>query len=448
MVNFFLQKTYTRRILKIALPAIAGMSTQMFVSIFETAMVGRLENAAVSLAAMGLGVLATWVLTSFFSSLATGTHILVARRFGEKNYEKAGVVLNNSLFISFVLGLLIAFFGYNYSLQFIGIFSADDTVATEAAKYISFRSLGIPFFLLSVSYRGFFYGIGHTKIFMFSAIIMYFFNIVFDYFLIFGIGPFPAMGLAGAGIAASLGMFFGFIFFVFVTFLKEYRKKYRYYKVLGVCVDTILQIFRISLPVSFQNVLILLGFLIFVAIAGIIGTVAQAATQVVITAMFLSFMPCFGFGIATQTFVGNSLGYNNIANARTYTTETAKITTLFTLFIGIVFVSIPDVVLSVITTDKIVIDEARSLLQLAGAAQIVYGAGIIFANALQAAGATLFVMYLEIVSHWILFLPLAYFLGLHYGIFGAWLALPVYIIVYTLGAYLKFRSNTWTSIKV
>ncbi|HOV98782.1 MAG TPA: MATE family efflux transporter, partial [Bacteroidota bacterium] len=61
------RENFSRRILKIAIPAIAGMSAQMVVSIVETAMVGRLSNAVESLAAMGLGVLATWVLTSFFS---------------------------------------------------------------------------------------------------------------------------------------------------------------------------------------------------------------------------------------------------------------------------------------------------------------------------------------------------------------------------------------------
>src|SRR5512135_1727 len=97
-------KIYARRILRIAGPAIAGLSSQMIVSIIDTAMVGRLGDSDIALAAMGLGVLATWTLTSFFSSLATGTHILVARRYGEGRYRAAGIVLNNSLLLSFLLG--------------------------------------------------------------------------------------------------------------------------------------------------------------------------------------------------------------------------------------------------------------------------------------------------------------------------------------------------------
>jgi len=411
-------------------------------------MVGRLDNSEVALAAMGLGVLATWTLTSFFSSLATGTHILVARRFGQGRHTAAGMVLNNSLVLSFILGIIFGMLGYFFAYDVINLFSSDENVALAAGEYIKYRSLGLPFFLLAVSYRGFFYGIGQTKIFMFSAIISYVCNIVFNYFLIFGTAGFPKMGLAGAGLAASIGMAVGMLFFIIVTFLPEYRRKYRYYNVVAIGLDHIRPIVRISLPVSFQNILILLGFLVFVAIAGIFGTLPQAATQVVISALFVSFMPCFGFGIATQTLVGNELGNNEPGEAYKYGIETAKIGTIFTIFVGLLFFAIPESILRVITPNESVIAVAKPLLLLAGAAQIAYGAGIILANALQAAGATLFVMYLEIITHWIIFLPLAYVLGRQFGIVGAWMALPAYIASYTALAYVKFRSRTWTELKV
>lgn len=443
-------RQYTNRILKIAAPAIAGMSSQMIVSIVDTAMVGRLESSEIALAAMGLGVLATWTLTSFFSSLGNGTHILVARRFGEGKFSEAGIVLNNSLLLSFVVGSVFGVLGFLYAFDAIDLFSSDPMVSVVAAEYIKYRSIGLPFFLLSVSYRGFFYGIGHTQMFMFSAVIMYTLNIVFNYLLIFGNFGFPRMGVAGAGIAATIGMIAGFLFFVIVTFLPQYRKKYRYYDVLAIGKKYLDPIIRISLPVSFQNILILFGFLVFVAIAGVIGTLDQAATQVVITSLYISFMPCFGFGIATQTLVGNALGNNNPKEAQRYGVETAKLGTLFTLTLGVIFVAFPDLVLQIITNNDHIIDVARPLLRIAGVAQIAYGSGIIVANALQAAGDTLYVMYLEIVTHWIIFLPVSYILGvtLELGIIGSWLALPLYIALYTSLAWKKFRSGSWKAMKV
>ena len=85
-MNILPVNNYYKKILHVALPAIAGLSSQMVVSLVDTAMVGRLDEATYALAAMGIGVLATWALVSFFSSLATGTHVIVARRFGQGNF--------------------------------------------------------------------------------------------------------------------------------------------------------------------------------------------------------------------------------------------------------------------------------------------------------------------------------------------------------------------------
>ena len=422
----------------------------MVVSIVNTAMVGRLENTQVQLAAMGLGFLGSWAITSLFSSLSTGTHVLVARRHGEGDHMKVGEVLNNSLFICAILGVVFGALGYLASYSIIDFFSKSDAVAHAGAAYMRYQFFGLPFFLLIVSYRGFFYGIGHTRIFMFSAIIINVFNIIFNYLFIFGAFGFPRMELAGAGIGSSISMVLGWLFFLFVTLTGHYRKQYKYFSHFRISKDVIRQIVGISIPVSMQNILILLGFLVFVAIIGIIGTVEQAASQVVITALFISLMPCLGFGIAAQTLVGQSIGRGDIKMAHAYGYETAKLGTLFTIAIGILFVLAPDVVLRVITTSDQIVEMARPILRIAGVAQVFYGSGIIFANALQAGGATVYVMFVEVLTHWVIFLPLTYVFGVTLGgtIRGAWLALPVYVIAYTTMNFLKFRSVSWIKIKL
>ncbi len=449
-MRFSIDKPLSKEVLHIALPTIAGLSSQMVVSIVNTAMVGRLENTEVQLAAMGLGFLGNWAITSLFSSLSTGTHVLTARRQGEKNSCGVGDVLNNSLFICGILGVIFGAIGYIFSYNIIDFFSRDASVTYAGALYMKYQFLGLPFFLLIVSYRGFFYGIGHTKIFMYSALIINIFNILFNYLFIFGAFGFPRMELAGAGLGSAISMFLGFLFFFFVTLTGGYRKQYKYFSNFTLSRDVVAQIVKISIPVSLQNILILLGFLVFVAITGIIGTIAQASSQVVISALFISLMPCFGFGIAAQTLVGQSLGKGDVRLAHAYGYVTAKLGTIFTILVGLVFVAFPDAVILVITTNQEVTAAARPILQIAGVAQIFYAAGIIFANALQAGGATVFVMFVEVLTHWIIFLPLTYLFGVTFrgGLVGAWLALPVYIAAYTGMNLLKFRSAGWLSIKL
>jgi multidrug resistance protein, MATE family len=443
-------KRLSRQVIRIAAPAIAGLSSQMVVSVVDTAMVGRLHNAEIALAAMGLGLLATWAVVSVFSSLATGTHVLVARRHGEGDRPGAGRVLNNSLVVCGLLGTIIGTLGYIFAFPIINFFASDRSVALAGSDYIMYRFIGMPFFLISVSYRGFFYGIGRTNIFMISAIIMNILNIFFNYCLIFGNFGFPRMELAGAGLASTIGIVFSMVFFISVTFVRNYRIPYRYYRDIRISPAIIKSIFRISIPVSAQNLFILGGFLIFVAINGIVGTLEQAASQVVITALFISFMPLFGFGIAAQTLIGHHMGNKKMFLAQSLGYETAKLGTMFTILVGCIFISFPQYVLLIITTNESVLETAVPILRIAGFAQVFYAVGIILANALQAAGAMVFVMASEIITHWLVFLPLAYILGVHlgYGSTGAWLALPVYIILYSGIMLLKFRSGGWKKLRL
>lgn len=437
--------SYYKKILNVALPAIAGLSTQMVVSLVDSAMVGRLDEATYALAAMGIGVLATWALVSFFSSLATGTHVIVARRFGQGNFIECGNTLNNSLILSLMIGSLVSLAGVLLSGPIAHFFASDKTVGDYASQYLFYRFLGIPFFLISVSYRGFFFGISKTKIFMISGILTNLFNVIFNYILIYGSFGMPRMGLAGAGLGSTLATFSDVVFYLIIILLPDYRKKFQNFKHLRFDKEIISGIFKISLPVSFQNVFILLGFLSFVAITGIIGTKEQAATQAIISTLFISFLPLFGFGIAVQTLVGNNLGAGKISLAKLYGFETAKVATIYTIILGIIFISIPQYVLLIITNDWGIIEMAKSSLRIAGFAQIFYATGVVLANGLQAAGRTVFVMKAEVITNLLIFVPLAYLFGvvLDLGLMGAWLALPVYVIVYSTSILLKFNSKDW-----
>jgi len=270
-------------------------------------------------------------------------------------------------------------------------------------------------------------------------------NIIFNYTLIYGNFGFPRMGLAGAGLGSSIATAFDGMFYLFILLLPQYRKRYQNFRHFKIDANIIKGIFRISLPVSFQNVFILLGFLSFVSIVGLIGTIEQAATQATISALFISFLPCFGFGIAVQTLVGNNLGAGKFKLAKIYGFETAKIATIYTIFLGFIFILLPKYVLLIITNNSDIIDVAVPALRIAGFAQIFYGIGVVLANGLQAAGRTFYVMKSEVITNLLIFVPLSYFLGVYLGLgfSWAWVALPVYIVIYSSIIFLKFNSNKW-----
>lgn len=448
-MNLLPINSFYKNILKIALPAIAGLSTQMVVSLVDAAMVGRLDNAKFALAAMGLGVLATWAIISFFSSLATGTHILVARRFGEKKFQECGNVLINSMFIGFVIGTVISLIGIFLSKEIGNFFAKDVVVGSLASEYIFFRLMGIPFFLLSVSYRGFFFGIGNTKVFMVSGLLVNLLNIILNYIFIYGEFGAPEMGLAGAGLGSSLATLFDAFFYFFVSLYPQFRKKFNLYRANKISAVILNPMYQLSLPVAFQSIFILLGFLSFMAITGLIGIVEQAASQAIISTLFMSFLPCFGFGIAVQTLVGNNLGKGKITLAKIYGFETAKIATYYTLILAVFYILFPQYLLLIITTDQNIISSAVPAMRVAGFAQIFYATGVVLANGLQAIGKTAFVMVAEVISNLLIFVPTAYFLGIYLGmgLLGAWLALPIYILIYSFLILVNFKYGEWKTLK-
>ncbi len=436
-------------ILRIALPAIAGLSTQMIVSLVDTALVGRLPDTEYVLAAMGIGVLATWAVVSLFSSLATGTHVLIARRYGENKYEDCGKVLNTSIMLTFLIGLAVSLLVVTSSHWIASFFAADDKVGFYAGEFLYYRFMGIPFFLITVSYRGFFFGIGNTKIFMISGILVNLLNIIFNIILIYGAFGIKGMGLAGSGLGSTLATICDAAFYFGVSLLPAYRKKFHYFKNLKFVKEIASSIINISLPVSLQNIFILVGFLSFISITGLIGTVEQAASNVVFSSLLISLLPCFGFGIAVHTLVGNSIGSGDIQKAKFLGFETSKLATIYTIAVGLLFVTVPRLVLAITTNDQNVIETAVPALRIAGLGQIFYGIGVVLANGLQASGATFFVMLAEVIVNWFIFVPIAYFLGvfLKLGVIGAWFALPFYVIIYAVVIFVKFKFGDWTKYK-
>ena len=140
---------------------------------------------------------------------------------------------------------------------------------------------------------------------------------------------------------------------------------------------------------------------------------ATGGEPVVITALH-AFLPCSG-SVSGPDAGRADMGNGNYRLAKRYGIEAARLATYFTIILGAVFILIPDAIIILITTNKEVTDVARPILRIAGAAQIFYSSGIVLAYALQSAGATVYVMLVEVLTHWIIFLPLCWLLGVVLG---------------------------------
>ncbi len=437
-------------IARLAVPVTIGMLTQTFINLFDVAMVGRLGvDAKTALAALGVGIITLWVFGGALNAISVGILSLVTRRFGEKEYEKAGEVLFVGITMAIVLGISMAIVGYAISKPLFAILTHNKLVAIEGAKFIRFRFIGLLPFLIIIVYKAFFDALGKTWVFMYVEIIMNIVNVILSYGLILGHFGFPKLGVEGAGISATVSSFVGAAAIIIYSFARRY-KGFGIYKVSKVNFKLVKEIISISYPAAIAAVLTTLGFEAFIVISGKINVVTQAATTILTQLASLTFLPLLGFGTAAATMVGQSLGAGNTDQAEKYAYGSIKIGTIITAILALVFIAFPQQVIGLFTDTNAVIIEGSKALIIFSLAMVFEAIGIIASQSLFGAGYTKYVMAVDVSLHWLLFVPLSYILGVIAGlnIVGLWLSVDLYVFLLSMFMLIGLKMGKWKLVKI
>ena len=434
------------RVFKLAFPVMLGMMSQVLLNVVDAAMVGRL--GAGSLAAVGLGSMTFLVVALTFESLGTGTQIIVSRRWGEKKREAASSILLNSLVLTVPLGLLLTSMGVFEALPFIHFLVKDPEVRAMTSDYVRLRFLGLFFFLVFTSFRGYFDGVGKTRIRMEYMILVVSLNVLLNYLLIFGKWGFPRLEVAGAALATTLSVMVGSVYILICALRDKILRRYPFFRRNHIHPGIIKKIVIFSLPKGARMFFIFTSFLLFLKIIGMIGVKELAASNILLAILSFSFMPGMGIGVAGATLIGQSLGGHKFRAARHYGWASVRFGMLFMGLSGICFIIFARPILTIFTPDLAVISVGFAPLIILGAVQIFDAIGIVLAQCLEGAGATPWVMRADLVIHWLFLLPLAYLLAivLGWGLVGAWASIGVGMVLYALVMIWKFRSDSWMNI--
>mgnify|MGYP003291163799 FL=1 len=200
-----------REIWSIALPIMLGNMAQTIINFTDTAFLGHL--GVIALGASMLAGLFYFVFTTVAAGFAIGIQIIVARRFGEKNYGRIGVIFEHGSLFVLLLGLLLFSILYFFSDQLLLWLIDSQNIYEASIDYIKYRQFGIAFVCFNFLYRALYVGISNTKVITYSTAIMAVVNIALDYCLIFGKCGFPQMGIGGAALASLCAEVSAFVFF-------------------------------------------------------------------------------------------------------------------------------------------------------------------------------------------------------------------------------------------
>lgn len=461
-------KAISREVLVLAVPVIMSNLSRTFMNLADVAMVGRL--GAEALAATGMGAMLVWVILSVSISLRTATQSLVSRRLGQKLLPQCGTALRNGLMLAATVGLPLSLFGYTSAHRIIPFFVDDSMVVRLSTEYTSIAFLSLFFSMTGFVFQGFYTGIEKTRVHMKATITANILNVYLNAGLIYGSqgihdyfsgtvfhwleylwtwAPIPALGVKGAALATLLSSIWMACHYLLYLFNRHINEKYHVFRFKLDRQMGWRQI-KLAFPQGVQELLIHIGFAGFYKIVAMIGIIELAATQVVFSILQTSFMPAAGIGQACATMVGKYLGQKNYTRAEDSISESIRWSLLIMGTLGVIFLTIPGIILELFTDDPAVVTAGIKGLRILGVVQFIDAFGITYWFAISGAGNTKFPAILEVSLVYLLFLPGVYFLGITLGIgfTGAWLSLALYITVYAVVIGLKIFRGDWKHIEL
>ena len=206
----------------------------------------------------------------------------------------------------------------------------------------------------------------------------------------------------------------------------------------------------VAYPIAIQEFLVMFSLTIFYKIIAIIGILQLAATQIIFKIMHASFMPAIGIGQACATLVGKSLGEQNPDKAELSIKESLRGSLYIMGSVGLFFIFFAEYIIPIFIKDYEVIKLAVPGLRFIGFLQIIDAYCFTLWFALTGAGDTKVLAIVDILNHWLIFIPLCYFLSIYcgYGYWGAWASFGVMLSLLAPFLYIRFKNGNWKEIEV
>jgi len=387
--------------------------------LLDTYWVGQLGSAA--LAAVTISITIRWVLNSLANGLGIGGMAVVARRIGAKDQAAAEHATWQTILLGLTVSLVLGGVGQVLARPLLIVLGANAEVLPLGLAYLRVSFGGIFTLILVFAINALLRGAGEARramqvLFLSTAMI-----VVLEPLLIFGLGPIPAMGVAGSALAYVLG--FGAGLAMQVTILLRGRARIAInLRNLRPDVPLMIRIVRIALPSTVQMTLRSSSRLLIVGLIGLYGTYATAGYGVANRMLLIALIPCFGLGNAAGTLVGQNLGARQPGRAERsawwvsaysagYVAVAAVVLTLAAPWLVALFDPTPEVVA-----------HGTECLRVVAWSLVANSVGVVLARGFDGAGNTVPAMAINLLTLWGMEAPLAFGLSRWVGLgtTGVW----------------------------
>lgn len=435
------------RIWKISYPIIVSLIAQNAVNVTDTAFLGRVGEIELGASAIaGLFYISLFMLGFGFS---IGGQILIARRNGEAKYNEIGRITDNSMYFLLGMGILLFTIILLFSPIALRPLISSDAIYNASIDFLNYRIYGIFFAFGNILLRAFYIGTTNTRVLTYNALILAGTNIFLDYGLIFGHFGLPEMGLKGAALASAIAEGVSAIFFFTYTFKVVNLKKYNLFRFEPIDWGVIKTTFNISIFVMLQTFISLAGWFAFFMIIEKMGERALAVSNIIRSIYIVLLIPVFAFGSTTNTLVSNMIGEGKSDKVMGVIKKVSLINSAMIIALILMFVFIPNLLISVYTSDLSLINDTVPVLYVVMAALAMFSFANIYFSGVSGTARTGIALVIEVTTI-VIYLIVTYIFAivLNFELHLVWTVEFLYFFLIGTLSYLYLRTGHWKRIKV
>jgi putative MATE family efflux protein len=418
------------------------MVLESLFAVVDVLWVGRLGANAVATVGLTESLLA--LVFSIGIGLAMSTTAMVARRIGEKDPLDAAIAGAQAIFLGLLISLAIGIPSFIFAPQLLRLMGAPPDVIATGTVYARIALGGCGAIVMLFLNNAIFRGAGDAAIAMRLLWVSNILNLILDPCLIFGLGPFPRLGVTGAALATLTGRSIG-VFYQFYRLMKGTERMRIPPSLLRFNPRVMWRLIRVSLTGILQFSIANTSWIAMVRIVSIFGAAALAGYTIAIRIVIFVILPSWGLSNAAATLVGQNLGAGHPERAEQAVWRTGLYNMLFLGLIGVVFIIFATPLVSLFTHDPAVVPLAASALRILSYGNIAYAYGMVMLQSFNGAGDTVTPTIVNFFGFWVLEIPLAWWLSLHQGLHSRGVFFSIVIAQAAVAAtgILLFRRGKW-----
>ncbi|MCB0564333.1 MAG: MATE family efflux transporter [Phaeodactylibacter sp.] len=443
----FTSGNINRAIVLLSIPMILEMVMESLFAVADVFFVSRVSIDAV--ASVGLTESVVTLVYAIAVGMSMAATAMVARRVGGKKPEEAAVAAAQSMLIGLGISLFISIPGFVFAEDILRLMGGSEELIANGVGYtrIILGSNVVIMFLFLLN--GIFRGAGDAAIAMRSLWLANGINIVLDPLFIFGLGPFPEMGVQGAALATFIGRGTGVLYQLYILFGKSgiVQLRWEHFKVH---LRVIRKLAKVASTGAGQFLIGSASWIFLMRIIAHFGSEAVAGYTIAIRLIIFTILPSWGLANAAATLVGQNLGAGQPERAEQSVWKSAFYNMLFLLSVSIIYFLFATPILGLFNNEPAVLEAGVLSLRIICTGYIFFAYGMVISQAFNGAGDTRTPTLINLFCFWMLEIPLAYFLAIsmEWGLAGVCWSIAGSEAVLAIISILVFRMGYWKTVDI